>query len=252
MMRMAIRYQHRYRIHVLRLHVNVDHVATVRQARRGVQPDPVDWALRAEAAGAHGITCHLRKDRRHIQDDDLRRLRAAVTSLLNLEASLDAEMVAIALESGAEALCFVPENRQEITTEGGLDVIGERERLTKVLPVCAEKGALVSLFVDPDPAQLEAAAEIGAPFVELHTGAYANAVGAGRERELERLHVGAERAHELGLRVNAGHGLDYENVGPVADLPHLEELNIGHSIVSHALTVGVDAAVRGMLEELPR
>jgi pyridoxine 5-phosphate synthase len=250
MMRMAIRYQHRYRIAVLRLHVNVDHVATVRQARRGSQPDAVEWAVRAERAGAHGITCHLRKDRRHIQDEDLRSLRAAVTSLLNLEASLDPEMVAIALESGAEAICFVPENRQEVTTEGGLDVIGERERLAKVLPACADKGALVSLFVDPDPEQLEATAALGAPFVELHTGSYANATGDARERELERLHAGAQRAHELGLRVNAGHGLDYDNVRPVARLPHIEELNIGHSIVAHALTVGVDAAVQGMLAEM--
>jgi len=250
MIRMAIRYQHRYRIAVLRLHVNVDHVATVRQARRGTQPDPVDWALRAERAGAHGITCHLRKDRRHIQDDDLRRLRAAVTSFLNLEASLDPEMIAIALESGAEAVCLVPENRQEITTEGGLDVVSERERLARVLPAFAERGALVSLFVDPDRTQLEAAAGVGAPFVELHTGSYANATGSERERELQRLREGVLRAHELGLRINAGHGLDYDNVSPVARLPHVEELNIGHAIVAHALTVGVEAAIREMLAEM--
>lgn len=233
-----------------RLHVNVDHVATVRQARRGLCPDPVEWALAAERAGAHGITCHLRKDRRHVQDDDLRRLRAAVSTLLNLEASLDPEMIAIALESGAEAICLVPENRQEITTEGGLDVLRERARLAEALPRLAERGALVSLFVDPDPAVLEASAALGAPFVELHTGAYANATGSGRERELERLQRAAELGQRLGLRVNAGHGLDYDNVRPVADLPHVEELNIGHAIVARALFVGVEGAIRGMLDAM--
>ena len=230
-----------------RLHVNVDHVATVRQARRGRRPDPVEWACRAERAGAHGITCHLRKDRRHIQDDDVRRLRAEVRTLLNLECSLDPEMIAIALESAAEAVCLVPENRQEITTEGGLDVERERGRIAEALPRLREKGALVSLFVDPQPAALELAAELGAPFVELHTGAYANASGAQRARELERLQDAAGRAHRLGLRVNAGHGLDYDNVVPVARLPHVEELNIGHAIVAQALLVGVERAIGEML-----
>ncbi len=250
MMRMAVemlRDRCRNILPMLRLHVNVDHVATVRQARGGVRPDPVAWALRAERAGAHGITCHLRKDRRHIQDEDLLRLRAEVTSFLNLEASLDPEMVTIAIESGAEAICLVPENRQEITTEGGLDVVSERGRLLDVLPAFTEKGAHVSLFIDPDAAQIEAAAAVGASFVELHTGSYANAQGEERERELGRLRAGARLAHEAGLRVNAGHGLDYDNVGPIALLPHVEELNIGHSIVGHALTVGVDAAIREML-----
>lgn len=230
-----------------RLHVNVDHVATVRQARRAAQPDPVKWALAAEAAGAHGITCHLRLDRRHIQDEDVRRLRAEIGTVLNLELSLAPEIVAIALESGAECFCIVPENRKEVTTEGGLDVVSERARLSDLVPALKERKGLVSLFVDPDPEQLEATAEVGAPFVELHTGAYSNARGAGRERELERLTAAATRAHELGLRVNAGHGLDYGNTAPVALLPHVEELNIGHAIVAHALTVGVDAAVREML-----
>jgi len=230
-----------------RLHVNVDHVATVRQARRGLRPDPVDWALAAEQAGAHGITCHLRKDRRHIQDGDVRRLRASIGTLLNLETSLDPEMVAIALESGAEAICLVPENRQEITTEGGLDVLRERGRIADVLPRFAERGALVSLFVDPELEVLEATAELGAPFVELHTGAYANARGAERERELERLVRAAEHGQRLGLRINAGHGLDYDNVRPVAGLPHVEELNIGHAVVAQALFVGVERAVGEML-----
>ena len=236
---------------MVRLHVNVDHVATVRQARRSTRPDPVEWACLAERAGADGITCHLRKDRRHIQDADLKHLRARVTTLLNLESSLDPEMLAIALASGADEVCLVPENRAEITTEGGLDVLSERARLAAALPRFRGQGILVSLFVDPDARQLEQAAELEADFVELHTGAYANASGANasgkaRERELERLNAGALRAHELGLRVNAGHGLDLENVALVAALPHLEELNIGHSIVARALFVGVEAAVREM------
>jgi pyridoxine 5-phosphate synthase len=230
-----------------RLHVNVDHVATVRQARRGLEPDPVAWALAAEAAGAEGITCHLRKDRRHIQDADVAALRERIATLLNLELSLDAEIVELAISSGADAFCLVPENRQEITTEGGLDVIGERARLAEVVPALTERDGLVSLFVDPDPRQLEASAEVGAQFVELHTGSYANAAGAEREAELERLRAGSVLAHELGLRVNAGHGLDYVNTPPIAALPHVEELNIGHALVAHALTVGVAAAIEEML-----
>lgn len=233
-----------------RLHVNVDHVATVRQARRGPRPDPVEWALLAERAGAQGITCHLRRDRRHILDADLPRLRAAVTTLLNLESSLEPEMIAIALASGAEEVCLVPENRLEITTEGGLDVVRERRRLGEVLPRLRERGILVSLFVDPDPAQLDEAAALEADFVELHTGAYAGASGGARRSELERLVASAERAHGLGLRVNAGHGLDVDNVGPVAALPHVEELNIGHALVARSLFVGVEAAVREMLAQM--
>jgi pyridoxine 5-phosphate synthase len=230
-----------------RLHVNVDHVATVRQARRGERPDPVEWAVLAERAGAQGITCHLRRDRRHIVDADLPRLRTRVTTLLNLESSLEPEMIAIALASGANEVCLVPENRVEVTTEGGLDVAGERARLREALPRLRGTGIAVSLFVDPERAQLDEAAALEADFVELHTGAYANASAAGRGRELERLIEGALHAHALGLRVNAGHGLDYDNVGPVAALPHVEELNIGHAIVARALFTGVDAAVREML-----
>lgn len=233
-----------------RLHVNVDHVATVRQARGGARPDPVEWALLAERAGAQGITCHLRKDRRHILDADLPRLRAAVTTLLNLESSLEPEMIAIALESGAEEVCLVPENRAEITTEGGLDVLRERRRLAEVLPRLRGRGLEVSLFVDPDGPQLEEAARLEADFVELHTGAYANASGTARARELERLAEAARQAHRLGLRVNAGHGLDYDNVGPVAALAHVEELNIGHALVARSLFVGAEAAVREMLARI--
>jgi len=233
-----------------RLHVNVDHVATVRQARRAAVPDPVEWALLAERAGAHGITCHLRKDRRHVQDADVRELRRRVTTLLNLESSLDEEMVRLALESRADEVCLVPENRQEVTTEGGLDVARERRRLGEALPRFVERGILVSLFVDPESHQLEAAAELGASFVELHTGAYANAPAERREEELARLSFAAEEAHALGLRVNAGHGLDLENVGPVAHLAHVEELNIGHALVARALFVGVERAVGEMLERM--
>jgi pyridoxine 5-phosphate synthase len=235
---------------MLRLHVNIDHVATLRQARRGSFPDPVEWALRAESAGAQGITCHLRKDRRHIQDADVPRLRRAVTTLFNLEACLDPEMLAIACDSGADEVCLVPENRQEITTEGGLDVAKEERRLADAIPRLRERGILVSLFVDPDPAALELAAKLEAEFVELHTGAYAGARGAARERELARLTRAAERAHVLGLRVNAGHGLDLENVGRVARIGHVEELNIGFSIVGRALFVGVERAVEEMLARI--
>jgi pyridoxine 5-phosphate synthase len=221
-------------------------VATVRQARRERFPDPVEWALLAEKAGAEGITCHLRKDRRHVQDADVRALRERIATRLNLELSLDPEIVALALESGADAFCIVPESRQEVTTEGGLDVALERRRLADVVPRLAERGGEVSLFVDADPPQLAAAAEVGAAFVELHTGRYANARGAERERELGRLAAGARLARGHGLRVNAGHGLDYENVAPIAALPNVEELNIGFAIVARSLFVGVAEAVSSM------
>jgi pyridoxine 5-phosphate synthase len=233
---------------MIRLHVNVDHVATLRQARRGSQPDPIAWALAAERAGAHGITCHLRKDRRHIQDADVVALRARVTTLLNLELSLDPERVALGATSGADEFCLVPEHRQEITTEGGLDVVREMPRLAEVLPGLRARGGKISLFIDPQTQQVEAAAAAGADFVELHTGAYANAWKdrAARGRELERLAGAARCAHALGLRVNAGHGLDLANVAAVAALPHVEELNIGHAIVARAAFVGVDTAIREM------
>ncbi len=229
-----------------RLHVNIDHVATLRQARRERFPDPVDWALRAERAGASGITAHLRKDRRHIQDADVRELRKRIATRLNLEMSLDAEMSGLALRSGADAVCIVPENRAEVTTEGGLDAVSERKRLAAIVPKLTHKGAEVSLFVAPDRDQIQAASDAGAAFVELHTGTYARAKGAGRRRELERLRAAAIFAHELGLRVNAGHGLDYDNVEPIAALPWVEELNIGFAIVARSVFTGVDEAVRTM------
>jgi len=230
----------------LRLHVNVDHVATVRQARRALYPSPVEFALVCESAGAAGITVHLRKDRRHVQDDDVPALRASIATVLNLECSLDAEMVDIAERSGADAFCLVPENRQEITTEGGLDVIAEKERVEVAVRRLTDAGGLVSLFIDPVEEQVRAAAASGAPFVELHTGAYANATGVERASELERLRRGATLARELGLRVNAGHGLNLDNVGDVAAIDGLEELNIGHALVAHALLVGAAEAVREM------
>ena len=229
-----------------RLHVNVDHVATLRQARRESFPSPVEWALAAERAGVQGITCHLRKDRRHIQDEDVVGLRKSVKTLLNLELSLAEEIVDIALDSGADAFCIVPENRKEVTTEGGLNVKKERGRLVEVVPELVERGGVVSMFIDPDFEQIDAAVETGATFVELHTGRYANAEGTDRRRELERLEAAARYAHKAGLKINAGHGLDYSNVGPIANLPHLEELNIGFAIVARALMVGVAQAVAEM------
>lgn len=234
-----------------RLHVNVDHVATLRQARRERFPDPVAFARACEDAGAHGITCHLRLDRRHVQDEDVRRLRDEIRTVLNLECSLAPGMLDLAVESGADAFCLVPENRQEVTTEGGLDVVAERARLAEAIPRLTEAGGVVSLFVDPDPAQLDAAREVGAPFVELHTGAYAIAAAAGRPGpELERLRSAGEHARGIGLAINAGHGLDEENVAPVAALPEVRELNIGFALVARALFVGVPEAVRGMLARM--
>jgi pyridoxine 5-phosphate synthase len=230
-----------------RLHINVDHVATVRQARKETIPDPVEWALAAERAGAHGITCHLRKDRRHIQDMDVIRMRQEIRSTLNLELSLDDEMITLGLISGADAFCLVPELREEISTEGGLDCIREKARLKDVVPALTEAGGLVSLFIDPDCDQLDVARAVGAPFVELHTGSYANQTGAAQEAELERLKRAAAHAQDIGLKVNAGHGLDYLNTGPVAAIEGVLELNIGFAIVARALFVGVESAVQEML-----
>jgi len=229
-----------------RLHVNIDHVATLRQARRESFPDPLAWALAAEKAGALGITCHLRTDHRHIQPEDVKHLRRGIRTRLNLELSLEPEVVEFALKMRPQAACVVPEKRSEVTTEGGLDVLRERRRLLRVVPLLLKKGAEVSLFIDPDPRQVEAAADVGAQFVELHTGAYANAQGSRRERELERLHEAAGLALAAGLRVNAGHGLDYENVAAVAAIPQIEELNIGFAIVARSLFVGVHEAVSRM------
>lgn len=233
-----------------RLHVNIDHVATLRQARRGVAPDPVAAAAACEAAGAHGITVHLREDRRHIQDADVHALRASVRTLLNLELAATEEMTAIACAIRPDEVCIVPERREELTTEGGLDLRGSRAALERQIPRLQQAGILVSLFVDAEEAAADAAAGLGADFVEFHTGRYAHAAGAARERERVRLERAAQRAHARGLRVNAGHGLDLDNVAEIARLPHVEELNIGYAIVCRAVFVGLERAVREMRERI--
>ncbi len=238
---------------MLKLGVNIDHVATLRQARyRGREdgePDPVAAALAAESAGAHGITAHLREDRRHILDGDVRRLREQIRTRLNFEMAITPEIVAFALSLRPEIVCLVPEHRQEVTTEGGLDVAGNLAGVREVCRQMADAGIEVSLFLDPDPDQVAAAARSGAGFIELHTGAYAERFHQKRERQLEldRLVRAARQAHELGLRVNAGHGLNLANVPLLHVVPHLEELNIGHTLISRALFVGLAEAVREML-----
>jgi len=236
----------------VRLGVNVDHVATLRQARGGVVPDPVQAALEAVKGGADGITVHLREDRRHIQDHDLRRLKRILPKPLNLEMSLDSEIVRIALRLIPEKCCLVPERRRELTTEGGLDVVQKKAKLRKVVPQLRSKGIEVSLFIDPDMRQVWTASEVGADAVELHTGTYANAAKRASGRELARLRRAAAEAHRLGLLVNVGHGLDYENVQAVGRLPYVHEANIGHSIVSRSLFVGMRKAVQEMKRRLQR
>lgn len=236
------------------LGINIDHCATVRQARYretgttvggAVEPDPIALALLAERAGADGITAHLREDRRHVQDRDITRLRESIATRLNLEMACTPEMVKLALELQPASVCLVPESREEITTEGGLDVVRNRERVKSCVDAMNEAGIKTSLFIDPDEPQIELAAELGAPWVELHTGAYANAYyGPERTAEFQRLRLGCARAHECGLTVNAGHGINYVNIAEVRTLPHLHELNIGHSIISRALFTGIEEAVR--------
>jgi pyridoxine 5-phosphate synthase len=228
------------------LGVNVDHVATVRQARRARHPDPVHAALVAEQAGADSITMHLREDRRHIVDADPFALQERMQTHLNLEMAATPAMVAIALRLKPRDCCLVPEKREEITTEGGLDVSGRPPALREAIAQLSSAGLRVSLFIDPDQRQVEAACDLGAPVVELHTGRYAEASGAGRARELDRLRHAASLAARSGLTVHAGHGLDYQNVQPVAAIPELVELNIGHAIIARALFCGLADAVREM------
>ena len=228
------------------LGVNIDHIANVRQARRTVEPDPVTYALLAELGGADGITVHLREDRRHIQDRDVELLRATVRSRLNLEMAATPAMEAIALRIRPDMVTLVPEKREEVTTEGGLDVAGQQEGLSALVGRLQAAGIAVSLFVDAEAAQLEACASSGARWVELHTGTYAEASWAQQPLELARLTEGSFLARSLGLRVNAGHGLTYQNVEPVAAIAGMEELNIGHTIVARALAVGLEQAVRQM------
>ena len=238
------------------LGVNIDHVATLRQARyrdlpetcgRSVEPDPVLAAQMAEQAGADGITVHLREDARHIQERDLWRLRECIQTRLNLEMAATPAMLDLALRLRPETICIVPENRAEVTTEGGLEVAGQKERVGDITRAAKAVGIAVSLFIDPDARQIAASSELGADFVELHTGAWARAYhGPARAAELARLVQGAELAHSLGLTVNAGHGINYVNIAEVRTLPHVHELNIGHSIVSRAVFTGVEEAVREM------
>ena len=242
----------------IRLGVNIDHIATLRNARGGRHPDPVRAAKLAERAGADGITAHLREDRRHIVDRDIERLSAELSVPLNLEMAATDEMLAVAKRHAPHACCLVPERRAEVTTEGGLDVAGQRGTLERFVRQLGQAGARVSLFIDPERTQLEAAAAVGAPMVELHTGAYCDAfldaAAEGRapddasRRELDRIVEGARLAGELGLECHAGHGLTFDTVKPVAVLPQVVELNIGHFLVGEAAFIGLDAAIRRMRE----
>jgi pyridoxine 5-phosphate synthase len=227
----------------LRLGVNIDHVATVRNARGGAHPDPVRAALLAMQAGADGITAHLREDRRHIRDADMDRLKAEVPLPLNFEMAATDEMLAIALKVKPHAVCLVPERREEVTTEGGLDVAGRMALLRPVVARLADAGIRVSMFVAPDPRQLEASAALGAPVVELHTGHYCEETGAARAAELERIARAAALTRALGLECHAGHGLSFDTVAPVAALPEVVELNIGHFLVGEAIFIGLRAAI---------
>jgi pyridoxine 5-phosphate synthase len=247
-----------FAVSALQLGVNIDHVATLRQARylgrdRG-EPDPIEAALICEAAGAHGITAHLREDRRHIQDRDIWKLRETIKTRLNFEMANTQEMVEIALRAKPAVVCVVPEKRQEVTTEGGLNVADDVAALTEMTKRVNDGGIDVSLFIDPDVRQVEASARIGAQFIELHTGSFAEHFNRKKERaeELRRLVEAAKLAHSLGLQVNAGHGLNTQNVLLLFEVPHLVELNIGHSIVSRAITVGLATAVKEMLLVMER
>jgi len=232
------------------LGVNIDHVATLRQVRRASYPDPVEAAALAERGGADGITVHLREDRRHIQDRDVERLRESVRTKLNLEMAATADMRDRALAVRPRDVCIVPERRQELTTEGGLDAAGQVDWLRDLTRGLRDAEIRVSLFIDPDPAQVDAAAAIGAEVIEFHTGRYCEDHEA--ERELRRLHDAAARAASVGLQVNAGHGLRLENVAPIAQIPEIVEVNIGHSIVARAVFVGMEEAVREMRDALDR
>jgi pyridoxine 5-phosphate synthase len=230
------------------LSVNIDHIATIRQARKGIEPDPVAAAVLAELAGAQGIIAHLREDRRHVQDRDLRLLRQVVQTRLNMEMAATAEMQRIALEVRPDICTLVPEKREELTTEGGLEVASRVDMLKEYTARLREQGISVSLFVDPDEKQIAASKKTGADCVEIHTGSYANARTQGdRDREFGKIAEAAQLAASLGLRVGAGHGLNYVNTARIAAIPQIEELNIGHSIVSRASLAGMDRAVREMI-----
>lgn len=231
----------------LLLGVNIDHIATLRNARGTQYPDPVQAAFIAEQAGADGITVHLREDRRHITDRDVRILRQTIQTRMNLEMAVTDEMLDIAIELKPHFCCLVPEKREEVTTEGGLDVAGQQDKMAVAVEQLAKAGILVSLFIDPDHRQIDAAVAVGAPYIEIHTGAYAEAEGElAVKAELRRIAVAATYAAEKGLKVNAGHGLTYHNVQPIAALPEMQELNIGHAIIGQAVMCGLPAAVTDM------
>lgn len=230
----------------LRLGVNIDHVATIRNARGGADPDPTRAAVAAARAGADGITAHLREDRRHITDEDITRLTREVDLPLNFEMAATDEMLEIALRHKPHAACLVPEKRKERTTEGGLDALGGHNHLSPYVRALADAGIRVSLFVEPDPAQLDAAVVLGAPVVELHVGRYANLSGAARQTELRRLEAAAAYCAQVGLECHAGHGLTYDNVGPVAAIVQIAELNIGHFLIGEAIFGGLDSTVKRM------
>jgi len=235
----------------IRLGVNIDHVATIRNARRTFEPDPVHAAVIADLAGADQITLHVREDRRHVNERDLRLIKEVIHSRVNLEMAVTEEMINLALEVKPHQVTLVPEKREEITTEGGLDVAGQKEKIKEAIKRLKEAGILVNLFIDPEEEQLKAAAEVGADAVELHTGRYAEAFAEKNEKlveeELERLRKAARLGKKLGLKVYAGHGLTYKNVKPIAEIPEIEELNIGHSIVANAVLKGLKEAVQEMI-----
>jgi pyridoxine 5-phosphate synthase len=234
----------------LRLGVNIDHVATIRNARGGEHPDPVKAALLAVKAGADGITAHLREDRRHIRDEDIATLMAALTVPLNLEMAATQEMLGIALKHRPHAACIVPEKREERTTEGGLDAAGQIETLRPIVGALGDAGIRVSLFIEPDPAQIEAAMRLGAPVVEFHTGRYAHLSGSERADELRRLSDAAALAAKNGIEPHAGHGLTFDNVGPVAAIPQVAELNIGHFLIGEAIFSGLESSIREMRRQM--
>lgn len=240
----------------IKLGVNIDHIATIREARKVREPDPIAAAVLAELAGCHGITAHLREDRRHIQDRDIRLLRGIVSTRLNMEMAPTAEMIQFAIDVLPDMVTLVPENRAEVTTEGGLNVAAKTEELSRALATLKNNDVLVSVFIDPETDQVKAAKKIGADFVEFHTGKYANAFDSGNSsevaKELSALQDMTLLANKYGLRVNAGHGLNYRNVGRIASIPGIEELNIGHSIIGRASLVGLSSAVREMLEAIRR
>ena len=230
-----------------RLYINIDHVATLRQARRSVEPDPVEAAAACEAAGADGITAHLREDRRHIQDADIERLKKSVSTYFNLEMACVAEMLELARKLKPQQVTLVPERREEITTEGGLDITSEPARIRNAIDALSDAGIRVSLFIDPTRAAVEQSKKLGVPAIELHTGSYSHRP---QSETIEALRDSARRGADLGLAVHAGHGLTVRNVGPVASIPEIEELNIGHSIISRAVFVGIDRAVKEMREAM--